>query len=51
MKKLLCKILGHWVGTLSTGLLQARCGRCKRLYKVHYDMAYGGTIFEEEIKN
>ncbi len=44
-----CKIFGHWVGELSVGLAQARCGRCKRTYHASYDMSYGGTIFHDEV--
>lgn len=51
MKKILCKIFGHWAETLSTGLGVAKCGRCKRYYEASYDISYGETIFGKEIKH
>ncbi len=50
MKKILCAILGHWVGELSVGLAQAKCGRCLRTYHAHYDMSYGETVFDKLIE-
>ena len=49
MRTLLCIIFGHWPKDLSVGLSQAHCGRCERLFHVHYDMAYGETVFDDEI--
>ena len=49
MENILCKIFGHLVEELSVGLAQAKCGRCKRTFHVHYDMTYGDTIFDEEV--
>ena len=51
MNKIICKIFGHWVEELSVGLGQAKCGRCKRTFKAHYDISYGETVFDEEITN
>jgi len=51
MKRILCKIFGHWVEFLSVGLGQVKCGRCKRTFKASYDISYGETIFGEEIIN
>lgn len=50
MKKLICKIFGHWAKTISIDLFQAKCGRCGRTFNAYYDMSYGETVFGKEIK-
>lgn len=50
MKKLICKIFGHWAETISIDLFQAKCGRCGRTFNAYYDMSYGETVFGKEIK-
>lgn len=49
--KIICWLIGHTLngGALSVGLMQAKCGRCKKTYHASYDMSYGETIFENEV--
>ena len=48
MKKLLCRLFGHKIGTLSPRQEITYCLRCNQRMVITYDMCYGATIYEEE---
>lgn len=49
LKKLLCYFFGHY-GDVDREKLVGRCKRCHRWFRVTYDMTYGDTVWEEEVR-
>lgn len=49
IRQFICLSVGHKFETIDFDRLEAVCSRCKKKFKVSYDMTYGGNYVLEEI--